>query len=165
MTEPAPSAKKSDVEKIKVNGAKWSKPMMMAGWTAMPSVIIEKQEALGLDALDMNIVLHLSHYWWTPDNLPHPSVERIAKSVGVKSRTIQKRIKALHELGLIEREERRFTRYGSQTNKYGFKGLIEKATPFAEEKIREIKAKQQAQGERLDRKRPKLALVQGGVGD
>jgi hypothetical protein len=56
------AAKKADVEKIKVNEAKWSKPLMAAGWTAMPSVIIEKQEALGLDALDMNIIIHLSHY-------------------------------------------------------------------------------------------------------
>jgi hypothetical protein len=39
---------------------------MAAGWTAMPSVIIEKQEALGLDALDMNIILHLSHYYGRP---------------------------------------------------------------------------------------------------
>jgi predicted transcriptional regulator len=35
---------------------------------------------------------------------------------------VQKRVKALHELGLIEREERRYTPYGSRTNKYGFKG-------------------------------------------
>ena len=85
------AAKKADAEKIKVNEAKWSKPLMAAAWTAMPSVIIEKQEALELDALDMNIILHLSHYWWTPDNLPHPSVETIAKAVGVKPRTVQKR--------------------------------------------------------------------------
>ena len=157
------AAKKADVEKIKVNEAKWSKPLMMAGWTAMPSVIIEKQEALGLDALDMNIILHLSHYWWTPDNLPHPSVETIAKAVGVKPRTVQKRIKALHELGMIEREERRYTQQGSRTNKYGFKGLIAKATPFAEEKIAEIAQRQKAKAERLSRKKPKLTVLPGGA--
>jgi DNA-binding MarR family transcriptional regulator len=157
------AAKKADVEKIKVNEGKWSKLLMAAGWTAMPSVIIEKQEALGLDALDMNIILHLSHYWWTPDNLPHPSVETIAKAVGVKARTVQKRIKALHELGMIERVERRDTPYGSRTNLYGFKGLITKATPFAEEKIAEIEQRQKAKQDRLTRKKPKLELVQGGA--
>lgn len=129
----------------------------------MPSVIIERQEALGLDALDMNIVLHLSHYWWTPDNLPHPSVERIAKAVGVKPRTVQKRIKTLHELGIIEREERRHTRFDSDTNKYRFKGLIEKATPFALGKSAEIAEKQKAKAERLAHKRPKLTVVAGGA--
>jgi DNA-binding Lrp family transcriptional regulator len=157
------AAKKADVEKIKVNEAKWSKPLMAAGWTALPSVIIEKQEALGLDALDMNIILHLSHYWWTPENLPHPSIETIAKAVGVKPRTVQKRIKALHELGMIEREERRYTQHGSRTNKYGFKGLIAKATPFAEEKIAEIEERQKAKAERLSRKKPKLTVLPGGA--
>ena len=157
------AAKKTDVEKIKVNEAKWSKALMAAGWTAMPSVIIEKQEALGLDSIDMNIILHLSHYWWTPDNLPHPSVETIAKAVGIKPRTVQKRIKALHELGMIEREERRHTRYGSQTNKYGFKGLITKATPFAAEKVAEIAKRQGEKQARLSRKKPRLEIVQGGV--
>jgi hypothetical protein len=157
------AAKKADVEKIKVNEAKWSKPLMAAGWTAMPSVIIEKQEALGLDALDMNIVLHLSHYWWTPDNLPHPSVETIAKAVGVKRRAVQKRIKALHELGMIEREERRHTPHGSATNKYGFKGLIAKATPFAKEKVLEIEKKKKDKEERLSRKKPKFTVVEGGA--
>jgi hypothetical protein len=59
MTETA-TAEKTDAEKIKVNEAKWSKTLMDAGRTAMPSIIIERQEALGLDALDMNIIVHLS---------------------------------------------------------------------------------------------------------
>lgn len=56
---------------------------MAAGWNVIPNIIIEKQEGLGLDALDMNIILHLSHYWWQPDNVPHPSVATIAKAIGV----------------------------------------------------------------------------------
>jgi hypothetical protein len=159
----AVAAKKADVENIKVNEAKWSKPLMAAGWTAMPSVIIERQEALGLDALDMNIIIHLSHYWWTPENLPHPSVETIAKAVGVKRRAVQKRIKTLHELGMLERLERRHTPNGSTTNKYGFKGLIAKATPFAHEKLAEIAKKKKDKEERLSRKKPKLTVVEGGA--
>lgn len=155
------AAKKTDVEKIRVNEAKWSKPLMAAGWTALPSVIIEKQAALGLDAINMNIIVHLSHYWWTPGNLPRPSVDTIAAAIGVKRRTVQKRIKALHELGFIERLERRATPFGSQPNLYGFKGLIEKARPFAEEKLAEIEKRKKEKQERLSRKKPKLALVKG----
>jgi predicted transcriptional regulator len=158
MSEPT-TAKTADVEKIQVNEAKWSKPLMKAGWTALPSVIIEKQAALGLDALDMNIIVHLSHYWWTPDNLPRPSVETIAKALSVKPRTIQKRIKALHDAGFLEREERRFTKHGSRPNLYSFKGLIEKATPFAKEKIAQLEKKDQENQERIRRKRPKLSIV------
>ena len=153
----------AEVEALRRNEAKWSKPLMDAGWNAIPSILIEKQEALGLDALDMNIIVHLSHYWWTPDNLPHPTVERIAEAVGVKPRTVQKRIKALHELELIEREERRNTPRGSIQNLYSFKGLIAKATPYAMEKIAEIETRQKAKAERLSRKRPKFTVVPGGA--
>lgn len=79
-------AKDADVDKLRINEKKWSKPLMAAGWSAIPNVIIEKQEALGLDAVDMNIILHLAHYWWRPDNLPHPSIETIGKAIGLRAR-------------------------------------------------------------------------------
>lgn len=156
--------KKADAETLRKNEVKWSKPVLDAGWNAFPSIIIEKQEALGLDAIDMNIVLHLSNYWWTRDNLPHPSVGSIAKAIGVKPRTVQKRIKALCELGLMTRQERRQTKTGSTTNLYGFQGLIEKVTPFAKEKRQQIEKRQKDEAERLARKKakPKLELVASG---
>jgi len=154
------AVKTADVETLRKNEAKWSKPLMAAGWNAIPSIIIEKQEALGLDAIDMNIIVHLSNYWWTADNLPHPSVERIAKAIGIKPRTVQKRIKALHEVGLLHREERRFTKNGSVPNRYHFTGLIKAATPFAEEKLAKITAHAKEERERLTRKKPSLTLVQ-----
>ena len=43
------------------------------------------------------------------DRWYHPSVATIAEAIGVTPRTIQKRIKVLGELGLMEREERRHT--------------------------------------------------------
>lgn len=153
------AVKQADVEALRKNEAKWSKPLMAAGWNAIPSIIIEKQEALGLDAIDMNIIVHLSNYWWTADNVPHPSVEKIAKAIGVKPRTVQKRIKSLHELGLIRREERRHTRNGSATNLYHFTGLIKAATPFAEEKLAKLAARAKEESERLSRKKPTLTLV------
>lgn len=149
---------KAATENLRTNEKKWSKPLMAAGWNVIPNILIEKQEALGLDAIDMNIILHLSHYWWHPDNLPHPSVGTIAKAIGVTPRTIQKRIKALEDLNLVRREERRHTQYGSVTNRYDFTGLIEAATPYAEEKLREIATATDAKRNRLARKKPKLVV-------
>lgn len=150
---------RAETKNLRTNEKKWTKKLMAAGWNVIPSIIIEKQDALGLDAIDMNIIVHLSHYWWQPDNLPHPSVATIAKAIGVKPRTVQKRIKALEELKLIRREERRHTRTGSGTNKYDLGGLIAAATPFAEEKVREIAEAKEARQQRLARKKPKLAVV------
>jgi DNA-binding transcriptional regulator YhcF (GntR family) len=118
---------------------------------------------LGLDALDMNIIVHLSNYWWHADKLPCPSVATIAKAMRVQPRTVQKRIAALQALGLIERVERRESRFGSQTNLYGFSGLIEAARPFAEEKIAERAKREAEEKARLARKKPKLSVVEGGA--
>ncbi|WP_292516530.1 helix-turn-helix domain-containing protein [Mesorhizobium sp.] len=153
-----PTTAKADVEKLRVNEKKWTKTLMATGWSAFPNILIEKQRALGLDALDMNIIIHLVQYWWLPENLPHPSVETIAKAINVTPRTIQKRIKALEELGLIKREERRHTQVGSITNRYNFEGLIEAAKPYAVEKLAEMKKAAEAKKDRLERKKPRLVV-------
>ena len=152
------TTQKANVEQLRVNEKKWTKPLMDAGWSVLPNIIIEKQAALGLDPLDMNIILHLVQYWWVAANLPHPSVATIAEAIGVTPRTIQKRIKVLGELGLIEREERRHTRYGSVTNLYSFKGLIKAVAPFAKEKLAKKDKAQAAEKARIKSKKPKLVV-------
>lgn len=154
----SPAAQKA----LRKNEEKWSPLLMEAGWNALPSIIIEKQEALGLDPLDMNIILHLSNYWWTADNLPHPSVGTIAKALGVQPRTVQKRIKALEALGFVIRIERREGQFGSQTNLYDFSGLIKKAAPYAQEKLAARAKREQEEQNRISRKKPKFTVVEGG---
>jgi predicted transcriptional regulator len=145
---------------LRVNEKKWSKVLMDAGWTAIPSVIIERQQALGLEPLDVNILLHLATYWWTHDNKPHPAKRTIADAIGVAPRTIQRRIAKMETDGLIKREERRVKGKGSRTNLYHFDGLIKEAQPYATEKMLE---KEKADAERKKtaarKGRAKLELV------
>lgn len=96
-TKTKPQSEMSEVEK------KWSKPLTEAGWTAIPTVIFERQHALGLDALDVNIILHLAGYWWKAGNAPHPSKATIAAPIGVDPRTVQRRIANLEGAGFITR--------------------------------------------------------------
>ena len=114
--------------------------------------------AMPLEPVDMSIILHLIQYWWHPDNLPHPSVATIAKAIGRDTRTVQRRITALAQLGFLERNERRYTRNGSDTNLYSFNSLIEKLQLYAQEKIAEKKAAQAAKADRLKRKKPTLVV-------
>lgn len=153
------AVKAADAETLRANEKKWSKPLMDAGWNAFPSIVIEKQQALGLDPIDMNIVLHLTQYWWKADNLPHPSVATIAAAIGVTPRTVQKRIAGLQAAGLMERTERRHTRFGSMTNEYSFNGLIKAVMPHAAEKLEARAKRAKEHDERIARKRPKLTLV------
>lgn len=162
MATTSEKQKTEAVKAIKVNEKKWSKPLMDAGWTAIPSIILEKQHALGLDALDVNIIMYLSTYWWEASNKPHPSKKTIATALGVTPRTVQRRIAALEKSGFLKREFRPHAEKGNETNKYHFDGLIKEAQPYAQEKL-ELKAQREAQeNDRQKRKRPKLKSVAGG---
>ena len=55
------------------NERKWGRQLMKAGWVAFPTTILEKQRALGLDALDINIILQIAKHWWETENPPFPS--------------------------------------------------------------------------------------------
>jgi DNA-binding transcriptional ArsR family regulator len=145
------------------NDIKWTPALTRAGWTAIPNIIFERQQALGLDPLDINILLHIVSYWWEPENKPHPSMARIADAIGVDRRTVQRHIARLEKGRLIRREQRRTSPTGSKTNVYHLDGLIVAATPYAHEKLADIKIQQAAKAARARRKGPaKLFVVTGG---
>ncbi|SCX51915.1 Helix-turn-helix domain-containing protein [Nitrosospira sp. Nsp1] len=150
--------KKEVLETLRTNEKKWTKPLMDSGWLAFPSIILEKQHALGLTPMDINIILYLATYWWTADNKPHPSKTTIAEALDVTPRTIQRRIAVMEKLGFIRREERR-TKEGSKTNCYHFDGLIKEVTPFAIEKIEVKKKRKEEDDSRRLKKRPALRVV------
>lgn len=150
-------------EHLRVNEKKWSKPLMDAGWTVMPSVIIERQQALGLDSLDINILMYLATFWWTHDNKPRPSKRTIAATVGVEPRTVQRRIAALEKGGLIKRVEHRVKGRGSRPNEYHFDGLIKAAEQYAQEKIQGLEKRKAERAKTAARKgKAKLELVKSG---
>ena len=144
---------------LRTNEKKWSKPLMDAGWTALPSVIIENQRQLDLSSLDLNIIVYLASKWWTAEGKPFPSKNTMAQAMNVHPRTIQKHIASLEAAGYVRREERR-SDTGSKTNIYHLDGLIKAATPFAKEKLNEMKDKAASAKQKQTRRgAPKLQLV------
>jgi MarR family len=97
----APDPKRRELKK---NEEKWTTPLMEAGWTVLPSVILDRQRALGLDSVDVNIILHLAKHWWYRDNPPHPSKKALAECMGLDESTIRRHIARLESDGLIRRE-------------------------------------------------------------
>jgi DNA-binding transcriptional regulator YhcF (GntR family) len=148
-------------EALRVNEKKWTKPLMDAGWTCIPSVIIERQQALGLDPIDINILMHLAAHWWTEDNKPFPSKVTIATALGVTPRTVQRRIAIMEKAGFIQREERRIAGKGSKTNRYHLDGLIRAVQPYAEEKLQERADREAERKKTVGRKgKPRLRVIQ-----
>jgi predicted transcriptional regulator len=129
--------------------AKWGKPNIDAGWTCIPNILVRRQKTLGLDALDLNILLHLLTYWWEDDNHPHPSKETLAKAIGVSASTIQRRIRAMEQGGLLQRIQRRKADDRSETNLYDLTPLREILEPHAELELKERKASHKARQERM----------------
>lgn len=75
-------AARQQQEGVRHNEQKWSKQLLAAGWSLIPNVLLERQQALGLDAVDINIILHLVRHWWYSEKLPHPSKRTIAECMG-----------------------------------------------------------------------------------
>lgn len=140
---------------------KWGPILTGPGWAAIPNVIIRRQKALGLTPLDINIIMQLLTYWWEPENLPRPSKKTIAAAIGVEPRTVQRRIAAMEKAKFIKRLPRSSAASGSNPNLYDFSGLIVAAEPFAREELLEIDQRKKASAEKLARKRPRLAVVNG----
>ena len=144
--------------RLQRNEEKWSPRLMEAGWTVLPSIILEKQHALGLDPIDVNILLQLARHWWYADNPPHPSKASIAECLGVDPSTVRRHIAAMEQAGLIRREARYKKSGGQENNAYHFDGLIKEATPFAEEAIMERERQKDERAARRHRKRPRLVV-------
>jgi DNA-binding GntR family transcriptional regulator len=124
---------------------------------------LERQKALGLDAMDVNIILHLARHWWRADNPPHPSKKAIAACMGVDVSTIRKRIQRLERDGLIRREARYGPAGRQRTNCYHFDGLIESAKPYAAEATRTRDQRRKEDQERRTRKRADLTVVKAAA--
>lgn len=141
-------------KELKRNERKWTKTLMDAGWTVLPSVILDRQRALGLSSTDICILMHLAKHWWFQENLPHPSKRTIARCMSVSESTIQRRIREMERDGIIKRIARfNVTTKGQMTNAYDFSGLITSATPYAKEAIHERAKKKKETVDRQIRKR------------
>jgi predicted transcriptional regulator len=149
-------AKQRRQEGLRKNEQKWSPLLMDAGWMVVPNVIIEHQKVLGLDAVDINILLHLIRHWWQPDNLPHPSKRLIAECLGVDLSTVRRHIARMEQRNLIKRVPRFDKTHGQKTNCYELSGLIEAAKPLAQEALKIRKQRREEDAVRRTRSRPRI---------
>ena len=144
---------------LRRNEEKWTAPLMDAGWTAIPSIILEKQHALGLDPVDVNILLQLAKHWWFMDKLPYPAKTTLAELMNVDPSTVRRHISRMVAAGFIRRIPRYDAKHHGQTsNAYEFEGLIKAATPFAQEALKVREERRIEDAARRSRKKPTLVV-------
>lgn len=140
--------KSASTTKLRANEKKWGPELVEAGWTLIPSTILERQQALELDPVDLNILLQLARHWWQKDNPPHPSIKTISECIGKSVSTVQRRLTKMKKKGIISIEHRQDKNGGQTSSNYYFTGLIARGTELAREAIKDRKDNQRKTAKR-----------------
>ena len=104
----------------------WGKQILRHGYTGIPSILIRSQARLGLNALQMNILIQLLDYLIDPGRMPFPTKKDLAKRIGVTDKTIQLNMRKLENAKFLIRETRKTAAGDWNSNIYHLDGLIEK---------------------------------------
>lgn len=128
----------SSTEKI------WGKPVLAHGYAGIPSILIQAQRRLGINAMQMNIIVQLLDYWFEPSRKPFPSKRDLAKRMGVAEKTIQNNIRDLEKAGYIQRELRKTAAGDYNSNIYHLDGLVAKVQALEPEFAKEKKERREA---------------------
>jgi hypothetical protein len=89
---------------------KWGLAVAERGFAQLPNYLMQINQFLDpenrLGAVELMILFQLVATWWKKDEMPFPSMKTLALRGGVSERQIQRTIKRLQQLGLIERVRR-----------------------------------------------------------
>ena len=144
---------------------KWGKPAIAAGFLLFPNMLLQKQHALGLDCIDVVIILQILKHWWFAESAPFPSQVQLAKTMNVDLSTIKRHLVRLRDTGLIAWTERKSKYGGRSANAYDLSGLIKQVNDFAVEELAERQKAADERKARGIRKRPVLRIVKGKDAD
>jgi DNA-binding transcriptional ArsR family regulator len=109
-------------------------------------VLFIKQKELGLESLDLVVLLNMTSHWWFRHRPPFLRTNVIARRTGVSARTIQRVIRKLEEKGYVTRARWR-DETGQMRPAIFFDGLIRKLEimtgddPMLGERVRKAQSK------------------------
>ena len=116
---------------------KWGKATMDANYTVIPSALIRGQARLGIDAMELAVLVHLLDHWWQADQMPWPSKKTIGDRLKVSQKTVQRAMVRLEQGGLVLRKERYHKGTGGRTsNEYDLSPLVERLKPIAADMVK-----------------------------
>jgi len=105
---------------------KWGRSVMNFGFAIFPSLIFRAQARLGLNPVQLVLLLHLADHWWYFAKMPYPSKATLAERMSLSPRQIQRYLTDLEVGGFIQRVERFAGHKGQQSNEYNLTGLVNK---------------------------------------
>ena len=151
MSEHAQAQNNTGEASNKAFEEKWGQPLIAAGYGAVPNIIIQRHQQLGMDATELTLYLVLASFGWRPKERPFPSLQELSKAMGLNVRNVQRRLKKMEAVGFIKVGKRK-TRYGGhKSNEYDLTPLIKAASKLA---LEEISRRKKAGLAKLGRKIP-----------
>lgn len=142
--EPINVVSLEDESKLSESEQKWGKATWAAGHTSIPTSLILHFVELGMDAVDLAIVLFLASKWWKVGDAPFPKKKTIAEVVGIDASNVRKRLQNLERLKLVRREERRVAKDRNNSSVYHLTPLALALAPFGDADLAAKKAAQEA---------------------
>ena len=113
-------------DKLKPLELKWGREVIRGGFTAMPTMLLQRQVEFGISPLQMNIILNVADHWFDARYLPFPSYSTLSRRIGCCVRQLQRAIKDLEARGFLERQVRFVAVKGQSSNYFSLAKLIEK---------------------------------------
>lgn len=121
---------KSELEKpdpkLKQSERKWGVAVMKHGYCIFPSILLQAQARLCINAQQMMVLLQLAEHWWTEDGKIFPSKAVISGRIGLSAKQVQRHMRVLEQKKLIKRIPRTLPGRGKTSNEYDLSGLVAK---------------------------------------
>lgn len=160
MTTEEVAAPQTGPKHLRANEKKWSKEVLDPGWSLIPNIILIKQHALGLEPVDINILLQIGKHWWREDDRPYPSQKTLAREMNIDISTVKRHLARLRSEGFIDWKPRERRRDKARlSNAYDLSGLIKKLRPYAIAEMTERRDAAEKKKALAQRKRPTLHVV------
>lgn len=99
---------------------------MGGGYQVVPNLVFLLQNKLGLSSHQVVILLNLSMHWWRKPDLPFVRPSTLAKRMGISCRTVERQLKALCDMGLVQKKALPVSAKTTATTGYDLTGLVER---------------------------------------
>lgn len=111
-------------------GQTWGEAQVL-GFQQVPHALLRNQFRLRLSPLDLLIILNITMFWWTADNRPYPTIERIAQRMGVSRRSVERRISYMEKRRLLKRMPFETNEKGKKIRRFDMSGLVDAVEGYA----------------------------------
>jgi hypothetical protein len=124
---------------------------MVGGYQVVPNLVFLLQNRLRLSSHQLVILLNLSMHWWKKSDLPFVRPSTLAKRMGISRRTVERQLKGLCEMGLVQKQWLPENARTTATIGYDLSGLVARIERMRPAEAKSVMVARRIDGLRADR--------------